>query len=165
MEDHQPLIGDALCTDGECLLLVVEKFPDANTPQVTTGIDEALDSLAPVCPAQRRHSIYRPAEFIDTAFDNLRGAALIGAILLILVPGAFTFQWRSALVSTVAIAMSLAAAWLVLFFTDTTVNTMVPAFVMALVVLIDDAVIDVDNVARRVRQQRSRVTERRPGRS
>ena len=70
--------------------------------------------------------------------------------------GAFTFQWRSALVSTVAIAMSLAAAWLVLFFTDTTVNTMVLAgLVMALVVLIDDAVIDVDNVARRVRQQRA----------
>ena len=156
VEDHQPLIGDALCTDGDCLLLVVEKFPDANTPQVTTGIDEALDSLAPGLPGLNVDtSIYRPAEFIDTSFDNLRGAALIGAILLILVLGAFTFQWRSALVSTVAIAMSLAAAWLVLYFTDTTVNTMVLAgLVMALVVLIDDAVIDVDNVARRIRQQR-----------
>lgn len=156
VEDHQPLIGDALCTDGDCLLLVVEKFPDANTPQVTTGIDEALDSLAPGLPGLNVDtSIYRPAEFIDTSFDNLRGAALIGAILLILVLGAFTFQWRNALVSTVAIAMSLSAAWLVLFFTDTTVNTMVLAgLVMALVVLIDDAVIDVDNVARRVRQQR-----------
>ena len=72
VEDHQPLIGDALCTDGECLLLVVEKFPDANTPQVTTGIDEALDSLAPGLPGLNVDtSIYRPAEFIDTAFDNL----------------------------------------------------------------------------------------------
>lgn len=156
VEDHQPLIGDALCTDGDCLLLVVEKFPDANTPAVTSGIDEALDGLAPGLPGLAMDtSIYRPAEFIGSSFDNLGRAALIGAILLILVLGAFTFQWRSALVSVVAIAMSLAAAWLVLFFTDTTVNTMVLAgLVMALVVLIDDAVIDVDNVRRRVRQHR-----------
>ena len=52
-------------------------------------------------------SIYRPAEFIDAAFDNLGRASLIGAILLILVLGAFTFDWRKALVGTVAIAMSL----------------------------------------------------------
>ena len=157
VEDHQPLIGDALCTDGDCILLVVEKFPDANTPQVAGGVDEALAELAPgLSGLQMDTSIYRPAQFIDTSFDDLGRAALIGAILLILLLGAFYFDWRSALVSTAAIAMSLAAAWLVLYFTDTTVNTMVLAgLVMALVMLIDDAVIDVDNVARRVRRQRS----------
>jgi Cu/Ag efflux pump CusA len=157
VEDHQPLIGDALCTGGDCLLLVIEKFPDANTPVVADGVDEALAELAPGLPGlQMDTSIYRPAEFINTSFDNLGRAALIGAILLILVLGAFTFEWRRALVSTVAIAMSLAAAWLVLFFTDTTVNTMILAgLVMGLVMLIDDAVIDVDNVAQRIRQQRS----------
>ncbi|MGH2630196.1 MAG: efflux RND transporter permease subunit, partial [Actinomycetota bacterium] len=154
--DHQPLIGDALCSDGDCLLLVIEKFPDANTPQVAEGVDGALDELSPGLPGLAMDtSIYRPAEFIDTSFDNLGRAALIGAILLILVLGALFFNWRTALVSTVAIAMSLAAAWLVLYFTETTVNTMVLAgLVMALVVLIDDAVIDVDNVAQRVRHQR-----------
>jgi CzcA family heavy metal efflux pump len=154
--DHQPLIGDALCSDGDCLLLVIEKFPDANTPEVAEGVDGALDELSPGLPGLAMDtSIYRPAEFIDTSFDNLGRAALIGAILLILVLGALFFNWRTALVSTVAIAMSLAAAWLVLYFTDTTVNTMVLAgLVMALVVLIDDAVIDVDNVAQRVRRQR-----------
>ncbi len=50
VEDHQPLIGDALCTGGDCLLLVVEKFPDANTPEVADGIDAALDELAPGLP-------------------------------------------------------------------------------------------------------------------
>ncbi|MET0800837.1 MAG: efflux RND transporter permease subunit [Actinomycetota bacterium] len=154
--DHQPLIGDALCSDGDCLLLVIEKFPDANTPEVAEGVDGALDELSPGLPGLAMDtSIYRPAKFIDTSFDNLGRAALIGAILLILVLGALFFNWRTALVSTVAIAMSLAAAWLVLYFTDTTVNTMVLAgLVMALVVLIDDAVIDVDNVAQRVRRQR-----------
>lgn len=157
VEDHQPLIGDALCTGGDCLLLVIEKFPDANTPRVAEGVDAALDALAPGLPGlQVDTSIYRPAEFIDTSFDNLGRAALIGAILLILVLGAFYFEWRSALVSTVTIAMSLAAAWLVLYLTETTVNTMILAgLVMALVTLIDDAVIDIDNVAQRLRLHRS----------
>jgi Cu/Ag efflux pump CusA len=157
VEDHQPLIGDALCTGGDCLLLVIEKFPDANTPRVAEGVDAALDALAPGLPGlQVDTSVYRPAEFIDTSFDNLGRAALIGVILLILVLVAFYFEWRSALVGTVGIAMSLAAAWLVLYLTDTTVNTMILAgLVMALVTLIDDAVIDIDNVAQRLRLRRS----------
>ena len=154
--DHQPLIGDALCSDGDCLLLVVEKFPDANTPEVAEGIDGALGELSPGLPGLAMDtSIYRPAEFIDASFDNLGRAALIGAILLILVLGALFFDWRSLLVGTVAIAMSLAAAWLVLYFTDTTVNAMILAgLAMALVTLIDDAVIGVDAVAQRMWSQR-----------
>jgi Cu/Ag efflux pump CusA len=157
VEDHQPLIGDALCSDGDCLLLVVEKFPETNTPQVTDEMDEALEALAPGLPGLLMDtSIYRPAEFIESSFDNLARAALIGAILLILVLGAFFFEWRSALVSAVAIAMSLAAAWLVLYVTDTTVNTMILAgLVMALVTLIDDVVGDVGNVVRRIRYRRA----------
>ena len=155
VEDHQPLIGDALCTGGDCLLLVIEKFPDANTPAVAEGIDAALVGLAPGLPGlQMDSSIYRPVDFISTSFDNLGRAALIGAILLILVLGALYFEWRRALVSIVAIAMALGAAWMVLYFRGTTVNTMVLAgLVMALVALIDDAVVDVDNVAQRIRRQ------------
>jgi len=157
VEDHQPLIGDALCSDGDCLLLVVEKFPETNTPEVTAGMDEALAALAPGLPGlQMDTSIYRPAEFIESSFDNLGRAALIGAILLIFVLGGFLFDWRGTLVSAVAITMSLGAAWLVLYLTDTTVNTMILAgLVMSLVMLVDDAVIDVDNVAQRVARQRS----------
>jgi Cu/Ag efflux pump CusA len=155
VEDHQPLIGDALCSDGDCLLLVIEKFPDANTPKVAEGVGGALDELSPGLPGlQMDTSIYQPAEFISTSFDNLGRAALIGAILLLVVLGALFFEWRSALVGAVAIVMSLGAAWLVLYFTDTTVNTMVLAgLVMALVMLIDDAVIDVESVAQRMRGQ------------
>ena len=158
VEDHQPLIGDALCSDGDCLLLVVEKFPDTNTPQVTEGMDEALRALGPGLPGlQIDTSIYRPAEFIESSFDNLALSALIGAILLLLVLGAFLFDWRSAVVSSVAIAMSLAAAWLVLAVTDTTVNTMILAgLVLGLIAFIDDAVIDVGNVRERVRRQHER---------
>jgi Cu/Ag efflux pump CusA len=138
-------------------LLVIEKFPAANTPVVADGIGGALEELSPGLPGlQMDTSIYRPAEFISSSFDSLGRAALIGAILLILVLGAIFFEWRSALVSAVAIAMSLAAAWLVLFLMDTTVNTMILAgLVMGLVTLIDDAIIDVDRVTQRARQQRA----------
>jgi Cu/Ag efflux pump CusA len=155
VEDHQPLIGDALCTGSDCLLLVIEKFPDANTPQVAEGIDAALGGLAPGLPGLEMDTgVYRPAEFISTSFDTLGRAALIGAILLILVLGALYFEWRSTVVSVVAIAMSLGAAWMVLYFTGTTVNMMILAgLVMALAALIDDAVIDVDSVAQRIRRQ------------
>ncbi|HEX7246853.1 MAG TPA: efflux RND transporter permease subunit, partial [Actinomycetota bacterium] len=157
VEDHQPLIGDALCTEENCLLLVIEKFPDANTPQVADGIDESLEELAPGLPGlQMDTSIYRPAQFIDSSFDNLGRAAVIGAVLLLLVLGAFSLNWRTAVVSAVAVAMSLGAAWLVLFVTETTVNTMVLAgLVMALVVLIDDAVIDSHSVVQRIRARRA----------
>jgi len=157
VEDHQPLIGDALCGDGQCLLLVVEKFPGANTLEVTKGLDAAFDAMRPGLPGlQIDTSIYRPANFIETSFANLRGTLLIGAILLLLVIGAFFWDWRRALISAVAIPLSLVAAGLVLYFRDVTVNTMLLAgLVMALVVLIGDAMFDVEKFSRRAREHHS----------
>ena len=156
VEDHQPLIGDALCSDGQCLLLVVEKFPDANTPHVTRELDDALDVMRPgLTGMEIDTSIYRPASYIEEAVGNLGRALLIGGILLILLLGAFFFDWRMALISAVAIFVSLVAAGLVLYLGGVTVNTMIlVGLVMALVVLIDDAVGDVDHLARRLRRRR-----------
>jgi Cu/Ag efflux pump CusA len=156
VEDHQPLIGDALCSDGPCLLLVVEKFPEANTPVVTRGVDAALEALRPGLDGmQIDTSVYRPASFIEQSFDNLGLALLIGAGLLILVLAAFFFEWRAALVAAVAIPMALVAAGLVLYLRGVTVNTMTLAgLVMALVALVDDAVTGVDTAARRLREHR-----------
>ncbi|MGH8902284.1 MAG: efflux RND transporter permease subunit [Egibacteraceae bacterium] len=155
-EDHQPLIGDALCSDGPCLLLVVEKFPEANTPEVTRGIDAALDALKPGLPGMEIDaSVYRPAAFIEQSFGNLGGALLTGGILLVLLLGAFFFEWRTALIAAVVIPMSLMSAGVVLYLSGVTVHAMTLAgLVMALVVLIDDAVIDVENMARRLRENR-----------
>ncbi len=101
-------------------------------------------------------SLYRPADYIDSSFDNLGRALVIGGILLLLVLGAFFFDWRSALIGAVSIVTSLGAAWLVLYVTETTVNTMVLAgLVMALAIVIDDAIVDLDNAARRLRGYRA----------
>ncbi|HEV2905993.1 MAG TPA: efflux RND transporter permease subunit, partial [Actinomycetota bacterium] len=154
VEDHQPLIGDAFCRDGKCLLLVIEKLPGANTVAVTQELDAALDAMRPGLPGMNLDaSIYRPAQFIESSFDGLGRALLIAGILLALILGVLFFDWRTALVSTTAIALSLVTAGLVLYFRDATVNVIALAgLAMALVALIDDAVLDFENMKQRMRQ-------------
>ena len=92
VEDHQPLIGDAVLTGGEDSLIVIEKFPNANTLEVTRGVDEALDKLRPgLAGIDIDTSIARPATYIDESIDNLTLAAVLGAILLLAA------LWRAAL--------------------------------------------------------------------
>jgi CzcA family heavy metal efflux pump len=156
VEDHQPLIGDAVHGDGQGLLLVVEKFPGANTLEVTQGVEDALAALGPgLAGVDIDSSLYRPATFLETAVDNLTTALLIGALLLLLVLGLFLFNWRTALISVLAVVLSLTAALSVLYLRGVTLNAIVLAgLVMALGVVIDDAVVDVENIARRLRQPR-----------
>ncbi len=154
---HQPLIGDAVINDGPGLLLIVEKFPWANTLDVTRGVEQAIDAMRPGLPGITFDTtIFRPADFIELSIDNLRAALFIGALLVILVLIAFLFEWRTALVSLVAIPLSLMAAALVLHLRGVTINTMILAgFVIALGEVVDDAIIDVENIMRRLRQYRS----------
>jgi CzcA family heavy metal efflux pump len=156
VEDHQPLIGDAVINDGPGLLLIVEKFPWANTLDVTLGVEEALEKMKPGLPGIEIDShIFRPATFIELAVHNLTKALFIGCLLVFLVLAAFLFEWRTAMISLIAIPLSLMAAFLVLYWRDATVNTMVLAgFVIAVGVVVDDAIIDVENIVRRLRQHR-----------
>ncbi|HEX7734460.1 MAG TPA: efflux RND transporter permease subunit [Ktedonobacteraceae bacterium] len=160
--DHQPLIGDAVINDGRGLMLVVEKFPWANTLDVTRGIDQALAELKPGLPGiQIDANIFRPANFIDVALDNLTHALLISCLLVVIVLGAFLFEWRTALISLIAIPLSLVAAGLVLSLRGTTINTMILAgLVIAIGGVVDDAIIDVENVVRRLRQYRREGSDR-----
>ena len=152
---HPPLVGDAVVNDGAGLLLIVEKFPSANTLEVTRGVEEALDQLRPgLTGIEMDSTIFRPATFIETAIDNLRRAMLIGCLLVVLILIAFLFEWRTALISLVSIPLSLIAAAVVLAFRGATINTMVLAgLVIAIGVVVDDAIIDVENIWRRLRQR------------
>ncbi|MGH3136979.1 MAG: efflux RND transporter permease subunit [Gaiellaceae bacterium] len=155
--DHQPLIGDAVINDGPGLMIIVEKLPWANNLEVTRGVEQAIEELKPGLPGiEIDTTIFRPADFIELSLDNLTKALLIGALLVILVIGVFLFEWRAALISVVSIPLSLVAAGLVLYFRETTVNVMVLAgLVIALGVVVDDAIIDVENIVRRLRQHRA----------
>ena len=156
VENHQPLIGDVHCGDESCLMLVVEKFPGANTVEVTKALDGAFDVMRPgLAGMEIDSSVYRPADYIEGSFGNVGRMLLIGGILLVLILGAFLFEWRSALISAVVIPVSLAGAALVLYLRDATVNMMVVAgLLVAVMALIDDAIIDVENVVRRMRSHR-----------
>ena len=157
VEDHQPLIGDAVFTDGDPgLLLVIEKFPGTNTVDVTRGVDEALDALRPgLSGIDIDSTLYRPATAIASSFEQLAVRLLIGAALLLLVLLILWRGWRAALVAAVAIASAFAAAWLILQARDMPVNTfVVVGLVMALFVVIDDAVGDADTIVRRLREKR-----------
>ena len=153
---HQPLIGDAVINGGPGLLLIVEKFPWANTLQVTKGVDQALDALRPGLPdLEIDANIFRPADFVQMSIHNLRSSLLIGCLLLILVLVAFLYEWRIALISCVAMPVSLITAIIVLYMRGTTINTMILAgFVIALGDIVDDAIIDIENVVRRLREHR-----------
>jgi CzcA family heavy metal efflux pump len=156
VEDHQPLIGDALLDDDPGLLLVVEKFPGANTLDVTRAVEKKLDALQPgLTGIEIDTTVFRPATFVEMAIDNLTRTLLVAAILVVLVLGVLFFNWRVALISLVAIPLSLVAALLVLYQRGATVNSMVLAgLVVALGGVIDDAIVDVANIARRLRQHR-----------
>ncbi|MGI9434623.1 MAG: efflux RND transporter permease subunit, partial [Geminicoccaceae bacterium] len=154
--DTWPMIGDGIIDDKLGLMMIVEKLPWANTLDVTNGVEAALEELKPGLPGVIIDStIFRPATFIEQSISNLTRALIIGAVLVVIVLGAFLYEWRVALISVIAIPLSLVAAGVVLWFQGTTINTMVLAgFVVALGSVVDDAVIDVENIVRRLRQAR-----------
>ena len=157
VEDHQPLIGDAIFTEGDPgLLLVIEKLPDTNTLDVTKDLEDAIDALRPgLSGVDIDTSIYRPATYVEQSSRNLEIALVIAVLLALLALGALLFDWRGSLVAIIAVITSVTAAWVVLYLRHTTVNTMILAgLVMALVVIVDDAVIDVDNAVRSIRASR-----------
>jgi CzcA family heavy metal efflux pump len=157
VEEHQPLIGDAIVGgNDDRLLLVVEKFPNANTAEVTSGVEDALNDLKPGLSGMKFDTdIFRPATYITDAIGNLRLAIIIGGVLLALVLAAFLFSLRATLISLVTIPLSLVVAALVLYLRGEPFNPIAFAgLAVALAIIIDDAVIGVHNVARRLGEHR-----------
>ncbi len=151
--DHAPPIGDAIINSRPGLLLIVEKQPWANTLNVTRDVETAMAELRPAMgDVQYDTTIFRPATFIERAIRNLSHSMLLGCVLVVIVLMLFLFDWRTALISVTAIPLSLIAAILVLYYRGGTINTMVLAgLVIALGEVVDDAIIDVENIARRLR--------------
>ena len=149
-------IGDAVINDGPGLLLIVEKYPWGNTLEVTHKVEAALEALRPGLKGlDIDPTIFRPATFIERSLGNLTHAMLIGCLLVVVILVAFLFDWRTSLISLTAIPLSLVAAALVLYYTGATLNTMVIAgLVIALGEVVDDAIIDVENILRRLKLNR-----------
>jgi CzcA family heavy metal efflux pump len=154
VEDHQPLIGDAVVGDAPGLMLLIEKFPGASTLEVTRGVEAALDELRPgLSGIAIDTSLYRPAGLIEAATSRLGLVLLAGLLLVVVLLGAYLLDWRAALVSLVTIPLALVVAALVLYLRGATFNTMIlGGLVIALGVVVDDAVVDADQVRRQQQQ-------------
>ncbi len=152
-----PPIGDAIINGGPGLLLIVEKQPDANTLDVTRKVEAALKELEPgLSGVEMDPAIFRPATFVERAVENLAHALLVGCGLVVVILVSFLFDWRTALVSLTAIPLSLVSAVVALTAFGVTLNTMVIAgLVIALGEVVDDAIIDVENIVRRLRLNRT----------
>jgi len=155
VEDHQPLIGDAVVNDAPALMLVVEKFPWANTVDVTKATETALHALQLGLPGVNVDgSLYRPATYLEMVRENLGSGLGIAAVLAVLAFFALSFNWRTTLVSSVALLTSVLAALAVLYLREDTLNSMVIAgLVMALAALVDDALVDVGSIRKRLRER------------
>jgi CzcA family heavy metal efflux pump len=156
-EEHQPVWGEGVVNEGDGLLLIVQKFRGANTMEVTQGVEDAIEEMRPGLPGMEIDTtIFRPATFIEQSIDNLTTALLVGVLLVIFIIVAFLFEWRTAFISLIAIPLSLLAAILVLDLSDRSINVMVLAgLVVAIGVVVDDAIIDVENIVRRLRRARA----------
>jgi CzcA family heavy metal efflux pump len=153
--DHQPLIGDAVVAGGPGLMLVIEKFPGADTRQVEEGVEDALDTLRPgLAGISMDTGVLNPAGYVEEALDNLGLALLIGAALMLVVLVACRFRWRSIIVALVAVPLSLLVAALVLDLLGQGFNAIAFAgLAAAIAVVVDEAVVATERVMQALRQQ------------
>ncbi len=154
--DTWPLFGDAVINEGPGLMMIVEKLPWANTLDVTRGVEEAIEEMRPGLEGiDIDTTIFRPATFIEMSIDNLTKSLLIGGVLVVIVLLFFLYEWRVALISATIIPVSMMAALLVLNLRGVPINVMTLAgLAIAIGAVVDDAIVDVENIVRRLRRLR-----------
>jgi CzcA family heavy metal efflux pump len=162
----EPAIGGAEIMGRPGVVMNIDEQYGANTLEVTRGIERALADLRPTL---RRDGVrlygrlFRPANFITAATRNLGVSLVIGAVLVMTVLFLFLFDLRTAAICCSAIPLSLLAAVVVLQQSGITLNTMtLGGLAIALGEVVDDAVIGVENITRRLRQNKRRETPRPP---
>lgn len=150
---YQPLIGDAVLKNGPGLLMLIEKFPGANTLEVARDVEAKLAELQPgLSGIHIDTTIFQPARFIVTALHNISASFLLGAALFVLVLLLLLHSWRGVVISFIAVLFSLLMAILLLSLFNATLNAMLLAgLVMAIVIVVDDAVLSVHNLLQQLR--------------
>jgi CzcA family heavy metal efflux pump len=160
---QEPPVGAGLVNGRPGIVMLVNAQYGSNTLDVTNRVDRALQALKPALEREGIvfDSVFRPAYFIHTAVRNVLSALAIGAVLVIIVLFLFLFNFRTAAISCLAIPLSLMAGIIVMQYLGFSFNTMVlGGLAIALGEIVDDAVIDVENIHRRLRENRGLDTPR-----
>jgi CzcA family heavy metal efflux pump len=161
----EPPIGAALINGKPGIMLMIGQQYGANTRDVTLRVEQAIQELRPALEAEQiqlHPDLFRPANFIDTATDNVVQALAIGGGLVVIILFLILFDWRTSVISCFAIPLSLITAVLALQWMGETLNTMtMGGLAIAIGEVVDDAVIGVENVVRRLHEN-WRAAEPRP---
>ncbi|MFT6512987.1 MAG: CzcA family heavy metal efflux pump [Neolewinella sp.] len=150
-----PKIGDGALRGDPAVVMTVMKQPATNTLTLTQTIDDALAELQETMPKDVviNSRIFRQADFINASITNIQKTLLEGSAFVIVILFLFMMNWRATLISLLAIPVSLVVAILTLNWLGFTINTMsLGGMAIAIGALVDDAIIDVENVFKRLKQ-------------
>jgi len=150
-----PKIGDGALSGNPAVILTVSKQPNTNTLELTKRLDAALADIQKNLPAHVhvRSDIFRQSDFIQASVNNVNRSLLEGSFFVVAVLFLFLMNYRTTIISLLAIPLSLLVAILVLKWLGLTINTMsLGGMAIAIGALVDDAIIDVDNVLKRLKE-------------
>ena len=148
-------IGDGSLNAAPAVILTISKQPDVNTLELTDRLDEAIADLNNTLPGtvEIKSHIFRQANFIEASIDNLNQTLLEGAFFVVIVLFIFLMNWRTTIISLLAIPISLLVSIIVLKLLGYTINTMsLGGMAIAIGALVDDAIIDVENCFKWLRE-------------
>ena len=154
-----PQLGVASERGKPAVLMTVTKQPNTNSLELTENLDRAIDEIRQTLPQDIHIStdIFRQARFIEGSIDNIRSSLIEGAVFVVLVLFVFLMNFRTTVISLVALPLSLLVSVLVLKMLGLTINTMsLGGMAIAIGSLVDDAIIDVENVFKRLRENHLR---------
>ncbi|WP_215224379.1 efflux RND transporter permease subunit [Echinicola shivajiensis] len=157
-------IGDGSLNASPAVILTISKQPDVNTLELTGRLDEAIVDLENTLPkgVEIKSQIFRQSNFIEASIDNLNQTLLEGAFFVVIVLFIFLMNWRTTVISLIAIPISLLVSIIVLKILGYTINTMsLGGMAIAIGALVDDAIIDVENVFKRLRENIKKPIEER----
>ena len=154
-----PVLGLASNDGKPAVLLTITKQPNTNTLALTGRLDNALDELKANLPADVKvnSQIFRQSRFIDSSIDNVKKSLIEGAIFVIIVLFIFLMNWRTTIISLISIPLSIVFSLLAIRWMGLTINTMsLGGIAIAIGSLVDDSIVDVENVFKRLRQNREK---------
>jgi len=157
-------IGDGSMNGNPAIIMTVMKQPSTNTLDLTEKIDESIIDLKKSLPedVQINTKIFRQADFIDASISNINKTLVEGSIFVVIILFIFLMNWRATFISLIAIPLSLIFAILTLKYLGLTINTMsLGGMAIAIGALVDDAIIDVENVFKRLKENSRKPKELR----